>query len=281
MTEKNTNIEVITLQIDSINKTNLYVNNSNKIPIKTVVYDLFNSGQLFVNYPFYLGSIVKPKDTMQTIYTSYLIKDTFMKDPNYTGTLPSWIQRYNDSNYNGWSFDVSLIFETIASNVPVPVCKSFTGQTQDNNWHVSDKYLFANKQDSIISNCSNPKVYVDKLTPHVCVYNNQFSSCPFYEYDYDIIESFKVNQSTSNFQEFELRRIKHQNSFVTYQLFDTTNNQINYVIYEHDTPQTEENAISVMQEVLSSYSEFSKNTLKEQGNILDIPTKKSYILSLT
>lgn len=281
MTKKNKNIEVITIKIDSVNTTNLYVNNSNKVPVKKVVYDLFNSGQLFVNYPFYIGSLVGVRDTMQTIYNSYVMKDTFMKDPNYSGDLPSWVQRYNDSDYNGWAFDATLIFDTAPSSVPIPVCKSFTGQTQDNNWHVSEKYLFANKQDSIISNCSNPKVYVDKLVPHSCVYNNQFSSCPFYEYNYDVIDSYKVDQSTYSSQEFELRKIKNQNNFVTYQVFDTTNNQINYVIYEQDSPQVQESAVSVMREIVSSYSQFSQNTPKEQETILNIPTKKSYILSLT
>lgn len=281
MTSTNSSIEVISIQIDSVNKTNLYVNNSNKIPVKKVVYDLFNSGQLFVNYPLHLGSITGVRDTMQTIYNSYVIKDSFMKDPNYTGNLPSWLERYVDSNYNGWAFDVHLIFTTTISSVPEPVCKSFTGQTHDNILHISKKYLFANKQNSITSNCSNSKVYVDKLVPHPCVYQNQFSSCPYYEYDYEVIESFKVNESTFDLKEFELRKINHQNNFVTYQVFDVTNNQINYVIYEQYSPQVEENAIGVMREVLSSYNEFSQNVPKEQGDTLSIPTKKSYILSLT
>lgn len=280
MTKKNTNIEVITVEIDSINKINLYVNNSNKVPVKKVVYDLFNSGQLFVNYPLHAGRIVGVRDTMQTIYTSYLLKDTFMKEPDYLGSLPSWVQRYVDDDYNGWAFDVSLIFDTVASSIPVPVCKSFTGQLQDGTWNVSDKYLFANKQDSILSNCSDSRVYVDKLIPHMCVYNGQFSSCPFYQYDYDVVKSFTANQSAHNPQNFELRRIKHQNNFVTYQLFDLTNSQINYVIYEQDTPEFNENALLVMQEVLSAYPEFSENQPKNKEDLLDVSTKKSYILSL-
>lgn len=281
MNKQTNKIEMIPIQIDSNNKTNLYIENSIKIPLNKVVYDFFNSGRLIVNYPVHMGSITGYKDTMQTIYTGYIIKDSFMKNPDYSSTVPTWTKRYIDDTYNGWIFEIDFIFDLTFSHIPVPVCKSFTGQTEGNVYHVSDTYLFANKQDTIGSNCSHPKVYVDKLVPHACVYNGQFSSCPFYQYDYDLIESFTVNPSTINSQVFELRSIKNSDNFITYQLFDLTNNQINYIIYEKDTLESKENAISVMREVLSSYQNFSANTDQLQNKTADNSDRKSYILSLT
>ena len=203
-----------------------------------------------------------------------------MKNPDYSGILPSWVKRYIDDNYNGWIFEIGFIFDLTSSHISVPVCKSFTGQTQDGVNHLSGTYLFANKHDSIESNCSDPKVYVNKLVPHVCVYSSAFSSCPFYQYDYDVIESFTVNASTGSSQVFELRFIRNLDNFVTYQLFDLTNNQINYLLYEKDTLELKENAISVMREIISSYQSFALNTDQPQSSTVNHFDKKSYILSL-
>lgn len=276
-----------TVRMDSEHTVNFYINKYDKIPVNKVVYDFFNSGELFVNYPAHLGELTALTETIQTVYRNYIMKDTFMKSPDITpSTITNWTERYIDDRLNGWMFDLNLIFQTSPSTIPVPVCKNFTGKTKDGSMHVSSTYLFANQPSSINSNCSSPKVYVDKLTPHHCVYSNppngsySFSSCPFYEYDYELIKSVEVNPDTSKTQKFEVRYIKLSDGFATYQLFDTTNNQVNYVVYQKDTQELKDSIVLVMDEILSSYENHVLKPNQKQEESLNSFEKKSYILSL-
>ena len=276
-----------TVKMDSEHTVNFYINDYNKIPINKVVYDFFNSGELFINYPAHLGEITALNETIQTIYRNYIMKDSFMKqlDPDKS-EIPHWTERYVDDKLNGWMLDLSLIFKVSPSSIPVPVCKNFTGMTKDGSIHISSGYLFANKPSTVDTNCSSPKVYINKLTPHHCVYSNPsnstygFSSCPFYEYDYELIKSVEVNSNTSNVQSFEVRYIKLSNGFATYQLFDKTNSQINYVVHEKDTQELRDSIISVMDEVMSSYDHYILKPNQKQEESLNSFEKKSYILSL-
>jgi len=276
-----------TVKMDSEHSVNFYINKYDKIPVNKVVYDFFNSGELFVNFPAHLGELTALTESIQTIYRNYIMKDSFMKSPEPgPSTIPNWTERYVDDRLNGWIFDLNLLFSTSPSTIPVPVCKNFTGKTRDGSIHVSSTYLFANQPSSIDSNCSSPKVYVNKLTPHHCVYSNppnagyNFSSCPFYEYDYELVKSVEVNPDTSKAQKFEIRYIKLSDGFATYQLFDTTNNQVNYVVHEKDTQELKDNVILVMDEILSSYEHHILKPNQKQEESLSSFEKKSYILSL-
>jgi hypothetical protein len=276
-----------TVKMDSEHTVNFYINNYDKIPVNKVVYDFFNSGELFINYPPHMGEITALSETIQTIYRNYIMKDSFMKqlDPD-AGQIPKWTQRYVDDRLNGWILDLSLIFTVAPVSIPVPVCKNFTGATKDGSIHISSGYLFANKPSAVESNCSSPKVYVNKLTPHHCVYSNpsnstySFPSCPFYEYDYELIKSVEVNPNTSKAQTLEIRYIKLSDGFATYQLFDRTSSQINYVIYEKDTQELKDGIVSVMDEILTSYEDHVLKPNQKQEESLDSFQKKSYILSL-
>lgn len=275
--------QVATLKIDKDSSCNFYISQYPHIPVGKVVYDYFNSGELFVNFPQNMGTLVCLSETLKHIYVNYALKDTFFKDPNFNGNYPEWIQRYVDESLNGWMFDVSLIFNYDSANSFTPVCKNYTGYTKDHNLVISSNYMFANKPDSLISNCSSEKVVIDKTTPHHCPYSSlkePFIACPFYEYVYDVIKSFEVNSNTFNSKIFQLRYVKSFNDYAVYQLFDLNNNQVNYTAYEKDTEEFKNNVFQVVEEIISSYSSVSFDINQKSENILSNKTKNSYILSL-
>lgn len=273
------------IPVDPSNSMNLFVNQYNKIPLNKVVYDYFNTGQVYVNFPSSSGKILGFSDTMCTIVVRYVVKPSFFNqfDDNHTFEVPSWATRFVDDQLNGWMLDIGLVFEIDSSPAANPICKHYTGYTSENNYVTSKNYLFANKPNSIRSNCSNSKVYVNKLTPHSCIYSDTktpFVSCPFYEYDYEVVESFQIHKNTHSPQEFELRYIPCSDSFAIYHFYDITNKQINYSIFEKDTPELKDTVMLAVNEIISSYSNYEVKQIQNQGVSVSAPEKKSYILSL-
>lgn len=279
--ENSNGTKVATLKINKDSSCNFYISQYNHIPVGKVVYDYFHSGELFVNFPQSMGVLTSLTETLQTIYVNYALKDTFFKDPNSTAN-PAWTKRYVDESLNGWIFDIDLIFNYEPANVFTPVCKHYTGFTKNGSSVISSGYLFANKPDSVVSNCSNEKIVVSKTSLHNCPYSTKdaFSACPFYEYSYEVVKSFEVNSNSSNSQIFELRYVKSNNDYAVYQLFDLKNNQINYTAYEKDTEEFKNNVLEVIEEIVSSYTSVSFDVNQRPGNLLSEKTKQSYILSL-
>lgn len=258
---------------------NFYINkNYDQIPSDKVVYDFFNSGELFHNLP-QNSKIMSAAESLGTIYNAYVMGEdnvNFIKNPNPDiSTLPHWVKRYVDDRLNGWIFDASLIFHIEETLIDYPICKHFTGQGV-----VSPNYHFANiPLNSTI--CSNSKVYISKTVPHSCRYSSNtsssnFSKCPFYEYNYHVIKSISLNFDTEKQLDLELRYSKLANNIAIYQVYDLTHNQINYTIKSDDTPEFSENALLVLNEIVSSYE-----TCKDiSPSNVAITKNKSYILSL-
>ena len=110
-----------TVKMDSEHTVNFYINNYDKIPVNKVVYDFFNSGELFINYPSHMGEITALSETIQTIYRNYIMKDSFMKqlDPD-AGQIPKWTQRYVDDKLKSYIYSCSCID-------PCPCMQKFYG----------------------------------------------------------------------------------------------------------------------------------------------------------
>ena len=258
---------------------NFYINkNYSPLPSDKVVYDFFNSGELFHNLP-QKSKIISVNDSMATIYSQYVMGDeaaSFIKNPDFdVSSLPSWVERYSDDKLNGWMFKVNLIFNIEETLIDYPTCVHFTGHNI-----VSPNYHFANiPLNSTI--CSNSKVYLSKTVPHKCAYssntsNSNYSKCPFYEYKYDVIKSICLNPDTNSQLDLEVRYSKLLDNIAIYQIYDLTHNQINYTVKSNDTVEVAENVLLVLGEIASSY-ETSKDVLP---NDVIISKSKSYILSL-
>lgn len=274
-----------TLPIDSSNNINLYINQYSKIPLNKVVYDFFNTGQMYLNYPSSSGNILGFSDTMVTILQKFVVKTSFFTQPEPNPNYPvaPWAVRFKDDQLDGWMLDLGLIFNVDSSVNTNPVCKHYTGYLSQDKHVTSKGYLFANKPDSMRSNCSSSKVYINKLTPHPCVYSDTrtpFVTCPFYEYDYQAIDTYQINNNTSSAQLFELRYIQCSDGFAMYQFYDLTNNQINYSAFEKDTPEFKDNVVLAVNEIISSYSNYEVKQIQNHGTSVNAPEKKSYILSL-
>jgi len=271
------------VKINKEDTVNLFIHNSDDVPKNKVVYDFFASGALYINLPNNY-TLLSANDSMQTIYRNYILPDNssaFIKNPNDGVVTPPWTERYKQGSLDGWIFDISILFNIEMNNSFIPICKHYTGFLPGGKKVVSPNYHFAN-ESSLNSICSNDKVYANKFTPHGCMYsqgtsNSNFSLCPFYEYQYEVIESFVVDSNTPKEKTFELRYIKSSNQAI-YQVFDVSLNQINYSSLSEDTPESLESIKLVFKEIVSSYNSFELNQNKDE--VVSNPDKKSYILSL-
>jgi len=270
---------------DSQSTLSFYINDYSLIPVGKVVYDFFNSGELFINLSP-TTKIVNANDSMLTIYTNYVLPNNasaFIKSPEYSGVIPNWVERYSDQKLNGWMFDASLLFKLKMDLSSIPVCKSFSGiTTSSSKIVISPDYHFGN-QNTTINICSNPKVYKDRLTPHACPFNDstsEFSSCPFYQYDYEVIKSVSVDQNSLGHKIFELRKVTTLSETTLYQIFDVNQNQINYVFQDKDHEDFAQHALNILDEIVSSYKTSEDITHISKSNIFNAKDSPSYILSL-
>jgi hypothetical protein len=257
---------------------------THSIPDNLVVWDAFGTNNWYVNLP--TGKTISEiHSNVYTILTTFY-SDKFdegvfnLKNPDSNDKLVSWANRYKHDNFDGWSFDRSLLFTLSEDYSSVPVCSNFTG-TVNNVYIVSKKYAFANKISSYV--CSSPKVVTNKLEPSFCPYATSQCQCPFYEPVSEIIKSDSVTHyGSETLTQFELSASPTLGFSFIYTIKNKTLDETCTVIASPNrTEETDINAIDIYNEMLNIYVD-SFSQLKEVD--LSEPSqndKNSYILSLS
>jgi hypothetical protein len=254
------------------------------IPDNLVVWDTFGTNDWYVNLP--AGKTISQiHSNIHTIFNAFYSDDfsstTFnLKNPDSNNQLVTWTNRYKNDSFDGWSFDLSLLFTLSEDYSSVPICSNFTG-TINSNYITSKKYAFANKVSSYV--CSSPKVVTNKLEPSFCPYATSQCQCPFYEPVSEIIKSDSVTHYGSEaLTQFELSFSPTLGFSSIYTIKNKTLDETCTVIASPNrTEESDTNAIDIYTEMLNMYVD-SFSQLKEVD--LSEPSqndKNSYILSLS
>jgi hypothetical protein len=190
----------------------------------------------------------------------------------------TWAHRYKIGSYDGWMISKNLFFAFDADFSKVGVCSHFTGTV--NNLYIRSKgYQFANT--SSFDSCSHPSLQNPSSPLFPCPYSSNHSSCPYYSLSSETLASKSITSfESTNSTSYLLTVSTSLTGQSIYQIIKHPDNEVNYtILVDSRTEETDQNALEVYDEIISSYNDAFK-TIVDIDSQNDKSQKNSFILSL-
>jgi hypothetical protein len=286
-------INFISTSSSTKNATYILHTDTKGVPEGTVIWDTFGSKEFFSCFKND-ERVFQLLDNFSTIIDMFSIPLDEHNGQSFNllsadhQNIPSWTKRFchslDGTLYNGWSFSTSLLFRVQKDVSDSPLCKHYTGHNSSSGAFVqSVNYHFSNIPHSVESVCSNPKVYVSKLTPHPCVFSIDHQKCPFYEINEDILTTKEIVQfggSKITFQAVVSETAFGQAQYKILRLSSSEPSSVCYsVLSDKRTDQTDSSLLEVLDEVISSYED-SFTSVQNVSSFSEKNQNNTFILSL-
>jgi hypothetical protein len=245
-------------------------------------WNAFSDGKIYVEVPVGKKLSINTGN-MQSLFDSFYHSDSpdsnsfHITNPNSKGS--SWAFPFSLENYRGWMMSINVFFNYVDDFSNVGICEHYTGSVSG-LYIRSKNYPFANTIP--YSTCSHPDLSSKSSFSFVtCAYDSNHAQCPYYASDSQIIASKSINGfMNENSIIYNLTVSMSLDAKYTYQIIRMSDNDVNYTMsVDYRTQDTDEEAIKVFEEIISSYQDGFKTvydcTLTDNQN-----QKNSFILSL-